>query len=372
MLGHAVMQFILFLCGDVMTGRGIDQILPHPGDPSIHEGYMQSAVGYVEIAEQKSGPIPRAVSPSYIWGDALEELNRVKPAARIINLETAVTRSDDWLSKGINYRMNPRNIACLSAARIDCCTLANNHVLDWGESGLIETLDTLHGAGIKTAGAGTTRLQAEAPATLPIAEEHRVLVFSLAAESSGVPPNWAATDRAPGVAFLADLSQRTVERIAQRVFSIKQPGDFAVASIHWGSNWGYQVLPDELRFAHALIEDAGVDLFHGHSSHHPKGLEVFQGKLILYGCGDFFNDYEGITGHEPFRGDLGCMYFPKLDANTGQLLELEIVPMQTKRFRVQRASANDAGWLCSTLDRESRRFGASATLGWAGRIELQW
>jgi poly-gamma-glutamate capsule biosynthesis protein CapA/YwtB (metallophosphatase superfamily) len=365
-------QILLFLCGDVMTGRGIDQILPQPSEPAIHERYVQNAITYVQLAEEKNGPIPRSVDPSYIWGDALEELDRVKPQARIINLETAVTSSEDWLGKGINYRMNPKNVTCLSAAAIDCCALANNHVLDWGEPGLVQTLDTLHAAGLKTAGAGKNRLEAQAPAALPIGDNRRVLVFSLAAESSGVPANWAATDRAPGVDILTDLSQRTVERITRRVASIRQAGDFVVASVHWGSNWGYAVSPAEVHFAHALIEHAGVDLFHGHSSHHPKGLELFHGKLIIYGCGDFINDYEGITGYEPFRGDLGCMYFPRLDANTGQLLGLDMVPMQTKRFRVQRASETDAGWLCSTLDRESRRFGASALLRSTCRIELQW
>lgn len=365
-------QILLFLCGDVMMGRGIDQILPHPSGPAIHERYVKSALTYVQLAEEKNGPIPRSVDPSYIWGDALEELDRVKPEARIVNLETAVTHSNDWLDKGINYRMNPKNIACLSAAAIDCCVLANNHVLDWGEPGLVETLATLHAAGLKTAGAGKDRLEAQAPAVLPFGDAHRVLIFSLAAESSGVPANWAATDRAPGVDFLADLSQRTVERIAGRVLPIRQPGDFVIASVHWGSNWGYAVSPAEVRFAHALIEHAGVDLFHGHSSHHPKGLEVFRDKLIIYGCGDFINDYEGITGYEPFRGDLGCMYFPRLDAATGNLLALELVPMQTKRFRVQRASETDASWLCSTLDRESRRFGASALLRSTRQIGLHW
>lgn len=220
-----------------MTGRGIDQILPYPSDPAIHERYVQSALGYVQIAEEKNGPIPRSVDPSYIWGDALEELDRVKPDARIVNLETAVTRSDDWLDKGINYRMNPGNIACLSAAAIDCCALANNHVLDWGAPGLIETLDALHAAGLKTAGAGRNRLDAQAPAELPVGDNRRVLVFSLGAESGGVPANWAATDRAPGVDFLADLSQRTVPR-RSRLHVLPEPrrGDGRAPRLGVGSH----------------------------------------------------------------------------------------------------------------------------------------
>lgn len=368
----ATSNITLFVCGDVMTGRGIDQILAHPSDPAIHERFMQSALGYVEIAEQKSGRIPRAVEPAYIWGDALDELQRIAPAVRIINLETAVTRSDDWIGKGINYRMNPANVACLSAAQIDCCALANNHVLDWGASGLRETLDTLNAAGLKTAGAGKSRSDAEAPAELALARGRRILVFALGAESSGVPPQWAATDRRPGVDFLADLSERTLAHITDRVRAIKRPGDIAVASLHWGSNWGYEIAPNEVHFAHQLIERAGFDLVHGHSSHHAKAIEVFRGKLILYGCGDFINDYEGIAGYEAFRGDLGLMYFPTLDAATGRLLALELVATQIVRFRVQRAVDSDARWLCSMLDREGGRFGTSAELMPGSRIALHW
>lgn len=117
--------------------------------------------------------------------------------------------------KGINYRMSPENIACLTAARIDCCALANNHVLDWGPSGLIETLDTLHAAGLRTAGAGRNRAEAEAAAELLVQGSRRVLDFSLGAPSSGVPPEWAATEHRPGVDFLANLSEQSVERIAR-------------------------------------------------------------------------------------------------------------------------------------------------------------
>ncbi|HQG31720.1 MAG TPA: CapA family protein, partial [Deltaproteobacteria bacterium] len=145
----------LFLCGDVMTGRGIDQILPCPGDSTIHESYMLSAFGYVELAETVHGDIPWPVDFSYIWGDALKIFEQMTPDVKIINLETAITRSDEyWKGKGINYRMNPGNIPCLTAAGIDCCSLANNHVLDWGYDGLLETVETLKKVRIKSAGAG--------------------------------------------------------------------------------------------------------------------------------------------------------------------------------------------------------------------------
>ncbi|MBU1394726.1 MAG: CapA family protein, partial [Gammaproteobacteria bacterium] len=140
----------LFLCGDVMTGRGIDQVLPHPGDPVLHEGYVTSAPDYVALAERVNGPIPRPAEFAYVWGDALAEWARIAPDLRIVNLETAVTTRDDWQrGKGIHYRMHPANVPCLTAAGIDCCVLANNHVLDWGYAGLAETLETLRRAGLQ-------------------------------------------------------------------------------------------------------------------------------------------------------------------------------------------------------------------------------
>ena len=361
----------LFLCGDVMTGRGIDQILPRPCDPAIREPYMDSALGYVQLAEEANGPIPQSVDASYIWGDALAEFERVNPQARIINLETAVTCSEDRMAKGINYRMNPANISCLTAAGIGCCALANNHVLDWGMSGLTETLATLNAARIKTAGAGINEDEAWAPAVLPLADNGRVFVFSFGTATSGIPKSWAVTGTKGGVAFLPDLEQHTVQRIALAVRTHKRPGDLVVVSIHWGGNWGYDIAADEVRFAHALI-DGGADLFHGHSSHHPKGVEVFHDRLVVYGCGDFINDYEGISGYEAFRGDLGLMYFPTLDADTGRLLRLELVPTQMKRMRIQRASAADSRWLRALLDREGRRFGTWTEAAEDHRIELQW
>ena len=154
----------LFVCGDVMLGRGINQILPHPSDPTIYEHYMGSAVHYVRLAERRCGPIPSPCSFDYVWGDALADLDTAQPLARIINLETSITTSMRPEPKGINYKMNPDNVVCLKMAAVDCCVLANNHVLDWGVAGLLETLSTLEREGIAVAGAGSDAAQAAVPA----------------------------------------------------------------------------------------------------------------------------------------------------------------------------------------------------------------
>ncbi|SDY20258.1 CapA family protein [Nitrosomonas sp. Nm58] len=347
----------LFLCGDVMTGRGIDQLLPYPNNPRLYEPYVRNAQRYVELGEEINGAIPKPVSFDYIWGDVLTVLEKTAPDARIINLETSVTSSNDyWPDKGIHYRMHPKNVACLTAANIDCCVLANNHVLDWGYAGLTETLSTLRNAHIKTVGAGANLQEAQSPAILDVPAKGRILVFSCGTTSSGISREWAAQSRKAGVYFLTDLSRRIVDRIAMIVHQTKRPGDIVVLSIHWGGNWGYEIPQEHIDFAHMLIDSANVDMLHGHSSHHPISLEVYKEKLILYGCGDFLNDYEGIGGHEHYRGDLSLMYFASIAPATGKLIALEMVPMQIKRFKLNRASPEDASWLQRTLDEHSRKF----------------
>ncbi len=362
----------LFLCGDVMTGRGIDQVLPHPGDPTLHEPYVRSATRYVELAERLNGRIPSPVEPSWIWGDALATMEKQRPDLRIVNLETAVTRSDDfWPGKGIHYRMHPANLGCLSAAGIDCCVLANNHVLDWGYEGLRETVTSLRRAGIATAGAGRDLEEADAPAILRAPGGRRVLVFAFGSPTSGIPRDWGASEGRPGVSLLPDLSEHAARRIAQRIAAVRRPGDLIVGSVHWGANWGYEIPATHRRFAHQLIDAAGVDVVHGHSSHHPLGIELHRRRTILYGCGDFLNDYEGIAGHEELRGDLAVGYFATFAPDGGELSAMEMVPFQSRRFRLQRASPADAAWLVRTLDRESRRLGTRVELGTGGALALR-
>jgi poly-gamma-glutamate synthesis protein (capsule biosynthesis protein) len=184
-----------------------------------------------------------------------------------------------------------------------------------------------------------------------------VLVFAFGSLSSGIPEDWAASPSRSGVHLVADLSAATADDIAAHVRSSRRPGDIAIASIHWGSNWGFDVDPQTVAFAHRLI-DGGVDVVHGHSSHHVRAIEIYGGKLILYGCGDLVTDYEGIGGHEQWRGDLGAMYFARISPRDGTLASLRLVPMQMRRMRLSRPEWSDAEWLRATLNRISRPFGS--------------
>lgn len=361
----------LFLAGDVMTGRGIDQILPHSVDPRLYEPYVRDARAYVELAEEANGPIPDEVGYDYVWGEALDELSRARPDARIINLETAVTTSDDaWRGKGIHYRMHPGNVPVLAAAGVDVCVLGNNHVLDWGYAGLHETLEVLRDAGLVTCGAGSDPADAAGPAVLETGSG-RLLVFSFGAPSAGVPEAWASGNGKPGVNVLEGLGADRARSLAAQVNGHRRDGDRVVVSLHWGPNWGYEVPSGQRDFAHRLIDEGAADIVYGHSSHHPKGIEVYRGRPILYGCGDFLNDYEGIGGKERYRGDLTLMYFAVLDGY-GELARFEMSPMRIRRFRLERASDEETRWLAETLNHECRKLGAGVEPEESGRLALRW
>lgn len=364
----------IFLSGDVMTGRGIDQILPHPSDPQLYESHIKSARDYVALAERKGMTVPRTASFEYVWGDALAELERFAPAARLINLETAVTTSDAAMrGKAVHYRMHPANVPCLTAARIDGCVLANNHVLDWGQGGLRETLNMLRQASIKTVGAGKDHVTAATPLIVPVADsERRILVFAWALPTAGVPLSWRAQSGCAGVNTLSDLSASSADTVARSVRAMRSGADLIIVSLHWGGNWGYEIRDEERSFAHRLIDEAGADIVWGHSSHHVKGIEVYRGKLILFGCGDLLTDYEGIGGHESFHPELGLLYFPEIIAKSGQIARLQMVPTRLRGFRIHRASHSEARWLAQILTREGRHMGTHARLMPDNRIELVW
>jgi poly-gamma-glutamate synthesis protein (capsule biosynthesis protein) len=363
----------IFLCGDVMTGRGIDQALPHSGDPTLLERYVQDARRYVELAERASGPLPDTIGFEYIWGDALSELERVSPHVRIVNLETAVTRAGmPWKGKAIHYRMHPDNSGVLSAAGIDCVNLANNHALDWGYEGLAETQTALRRAGVRAVGAGSDLAAAEQLAVFPGGNGARVLVYGCGLASGGVPAAWAAKEDRAGVNFLSGLTGQAVDRIRTSIARVRQKKDIVVVSVHWGGNWGYDIPDDQIVFAHRLVDEAGVHIVHGHSSHHFKGLEVYRNRLILYGCGDFLNDYEGIGGYEKYRPDLSLMYFPEFDAATGSLVGLRMLPLRVQRFRLHHVSSQDAEWLRDRLHRESKRFDVQFDLAEDGALIARW
>jgi poly-gamma-glutamate synthesis protein (capsule biosynthesis protein) len=354
-----------------MIGRGVDQILPHPGDPRLWETHAHDARAYVDLAQAVHGPIPRPVDYSWPWGEALSELDDQAPDVRVLNLETSITNSDDVaVGKAVHYRMDPQNVGCLTAIRPDVCALANNHVLDFGYAGLADTRRVLAEADISAVGAGRNVDEARRPAVVTVSGGSRFVIFSIGARSSGIPPEWAATSDRPGVDLEPEQPGTGADALVERMAAAKSPGDVLVASMHWGPNWGYEVLSSHVGFAHRLV-DGGVDIVHGHSAHHVRPIELYRGRLILYGCGDVIDDYEGIGGYDDYRDDLRVLFFATVDPDTGRLVGLRMAPMQLHRMRMHRAADPDTDELRQLLSQISQDFGSRFDRTADGRLELR-
>ena len=190
-------------------------------------------------------------------------------------------------------------------------------------------------AGIPFAGAGAILADAAAPALLA---SPPCSFFALGPFTSGIPPAWAATATRPGVALLERMA---LSRLKDAVAREKARGRIVVLSVHWGGNWGFEVAPWQRELAHAWI-DAGVDVVQGHSSHHLMGFERYRKRLILYGCGDFINDYEGIGGYEEYFPEFATAFFVELDAE-GAVRSVRLYPFRIIRMRLNAlASEGDA------------------------------
>lgn len=347
-MSQAVLRLVLG--GDLMLGRGIDQVMPRHCSPELQEPLVRDARYYVRAAEQRHGVIAPPFDPARCWGDALPWIRSSGAQLHIVNLETAITTSDQpCSSKCVHYRMHPANVASLQSAGIDACSLANNHVLDWGLNGLSETLRSLRLAGIATAGAGLSSQQAWTPARLPLPGGGGLLLFAWAFSSSGVPPSWAARSNRPGIALFNRIDRGTVQSMCCWINRQRRPGDRVMVSLHWGANWVAEIPSQHRWLAQNLIDRAGVDVVFGHSSHHPLPPELHSGRLILFGSGDLINDYEGLTAHAPWRSDLVCLYRLDLDRASGALARLVIHPYRLRGFQLREAAATERQFLARQL-----------------------
>jgi len=286
----------LAFTGDVMLGRYVNEQLQH-------------------------------ITPAELWNDVLPHLNQAD--LRIVNLECALTMHlGPWTrtEKMFHFRADPRAVRVLQAARIDACVLANNHILDFEERGLFDTLHVLSAAGIRHAGAGADAAEAAAPAMLEAkvseqagASSCRVALISCTDNE----PVFAAESEHPGTNYLeVTLQKETLARIAHSIAQAREQGaDLVVFSNHWGANYVERPSPEFRSFARRVIE-LGADIYYGHSAHICQGIEIHQGKPILYDTGDFIDDY---AVHPRLRNDRSCLF--KVMFEQGRLRRIELLPV---------------------------------------------
>lgn len=168
--------------------------------------------------------------------------------------------------------------------------------------------------------------------------------------------------------MLDGLDESAAQQVAAQVTRHRRAHDRVVISLHWGGNWGVEVPQRHREFARRLIELGAADLVHGHSSHHPRPPEVYRGRLILYGCGDLLNDYEGIGMAGRLDPSAVCLYFAQLARASGELRQLEIVPLQLRRLQLVAAEAGARRRLQSLLESEEPCLQPQADGSW----RLRW
>jgi poly-gamma-glutamate capsule biosynthesis protein CapA/YwtB (metallophosphatase superfamily) len=285
----------LALTGDVMLGRGVNETL-------------------------------RATRPEGPWGDVLPLL--ASADLRVINLECAITEHErPWSRtfKVFHFRADPPAVEVLRAARVDACSLANNHTLDFEEQGLLDTLAHLEAAGIRYAGAGRNLEEAARPVLL----EGGV---ALVAFTDNEPPFAAGPDK-PGTNYLPiSVEPEVLRRVEEAMEAAREAGARTIVfSNHWGPNMVERPRESFRRFARAVM-DRGADVYYGHSAHVFQGVEIHRGKPILYDTGDFIDDY---AVDPSLRNDRSFLF--RVSMEGGDLERLELFPVALPYARVELA-----------------------------------
>lgn len=309
---------ILALAGDVMLGRGVA----------------------AEIGRR---------SPASFWGDVRPLL--LDADLVLANLECAITtHADPWsrTPKVFHFRAPPAAVEILKAGGVRIVSVANNHVLDFEEEGLEDTIRCLDAAGIAHAGAGEDLEAASRPAVVEVAG----LKVGVVAFTDN-EPGWAAGAERPGTNYLAiGRDPHALQTVEQGLARARHHGaDLVVLSLHWGPN---MVLRPPARFREfaAAALGLGADIIHGHSAHVFQGVEVRRGKPILYDTGDVLDDY---AVDPVLRNDRSFVFLVEVDG--GDVRGLRMAPVRLRYALVNRATGEDAEEACARMQELSAELG---------------
>jgi len=317
------MDHRLGFTGDVMLGRLVDE-------------------------HQRQRPV------TAVWGNLLDRLRGLD--GLFVNLECCLsTRGEPWRRtyRAFHFRADPAwAVPALQQAGVDCGALANNHVLDFEEAALRDTLSHLDDGDIAHAGAGRTREAAFEPALVTVGD----LAVGFVSFTDNTP-EYAAEADAPGTAYVefdVDDAETRAAVSAALVRARDGDPDLLVASLHWGPNMVEEPPEAFRRFGRWLV-DEGVDLVCGHSAHVFQGVEVYRGCPILYDAGDFVDDY-AVDGR--LRNDRSFLFEVSVTPD-GTPTELRLVPTEIYDFSVHAADPGAAAWSRERMQRLSAPFGTA-------------
>ena len=278
---------------------------------------------------------------TYPWGDVLPLLK--KNDFNIINLETTITKSEKRVFKVFNFKLDPDNIQSLVEANISLVNLANNHIFDFNEEGFVETTQLLDSKKIKHVGAGKDLNQAR---KLEILEKNGIKIGVIGYTDN--EPDWAATSEKAGINYIR-IGQ--LDQVEHDIKSIRNQVDILIISIHWGPNKVERPETNLVDFAHKII-DCGADLIHGHSAHIFQGIEIYNGKPIIYGAGDFIDDYMVY----PDQHNDHSFLFKAIITKDG-IQKIELIPVYISEMQVNLAKDELAHKILNHMKKLSAEFG---------------
>ncbi len=196
----------------------------------------------------------------------------------MVNLENPLTVSNEKTEKLFNFKADPQLVRVLSSGGVDLVTLANNHIYDFNQSGLLETLEVLSGHGIHYTGAGRLHDEAHHPLILR-RKGLRLGFFSYYGTHKH-------SNSHPATADSAGTAMRRIALIRRDIEKYRHLTDVIIVNFHWGLEKEHYPQKEQIRLAHQVI-DAGADLIIGHHPHVLQGVELYKGKAVFYSLGNF-------------------------------------------------------------------------------------
>ena len=292
----------------------------------------------------------REAPQDYPWGDTLSIFREAD--VRLCNLECVISdRGTPWTvtPKVFHFRSDAKNIETLKIANVNAVSIANNHTLDFEYEAMFDMVKILGQAGIYHTGAGANFEEASRPALFEV----KGIEIGLIAFTDN-EPDWEATAQKPGIFYVPiDMKDDRAKKLFEIVHQTKKEVDLLIVSTHWGPNWGYRPHPSHIPFGHALI-DHGADIVFGHSCHVFQGIEIYHGRPILYGTGDFIDDY---AVDEIERNDESFIFF--VETQEGQIKKLNLYPTVIRGFQARLAKEKEAKRIARKMEELCAEFKTS-------------
>jgi poly-gamma-glutamate synthesis protein (capsule biosynthesis protein) len=272
------------------------------------------------------------------------------------NLECPLTTKCYKAGGRISFQANPRYVESLTDAGFDIVSLANNHSMDCGRTGLLETMRNLKRSGLRWCGAGKTLAEAEAPVILYV-KGIRVAFVGFTAIA---PPASASLKEDEPTVALASRAE-----LQRAVAAARLKADVVVASLHWGVEYASRPNDEQKDLARAAVE-AGADLVIGHHTHTLEGMELIARRtdaetryaLVAYSLGNFAFDSTRAPGKRVTESAiLRC----KLSRNG--LVSAEVIPIVLENYLPRPTSQDEAQSILARLSLLSAELNTSMTNG---------